>query len=115
LANSEERARPPGRLASSRAPWRLAGDAHERGTARYDLAAVVDRVEVEPQRDTETLVQGLVSRPARVVAPTSVKGRTSTEMLSANMPFARHDVDAKFLDGGYRASSTVRSGDGSRR
>ena len=56
------------------------------GAALDDARQLLGGVELQPRHDAKAVAQRLVSMPARVVAPTRVKGCRSSLMLRAAGP-----------------------------
>ena len=98
---------PRARAARARAPALIAGDPEQRGAASDDLLEILDRVEIEPQRDAEARVQ------RRGEQPGARRGADQRERLDVELDglgvraVAGHDVDAKVLDRRVEASSTT--------
>ena len=70
---------------------------------------LLDRVEVQVVEDAEALAQRRAdSMPGRVVAPTSVNGRSGILMLRAFSPLSMTKLTEKSSIAGYSSSSTAR-------
>ena len=88
---------PRARRAISCAPSSTDADAEHARAARDDPLQLLDVVEVEPDGMPKRSRSGVVSRPARVVAPTSVNFGRSILHRARRRPLADDEVELEIL------------------